>query len=155
VYTKTLNINGVTIELKLNQAEAEMVATLPEALRQQVADSLLNAKAESQSTLIANRTTFSIKINDVGTIVIRGLGNRYPTGLRPDSLRILLAHVPELTKAVTDAEAYVAANPEKVKAGLEAREKARSEAEAKAEAKAAAKAAKKLTLVPAAVVAKA
>ena len=120
---------SIQIEVKLNKVEQEMVNNLPEALRGQVTESLLNAKRESMTTLIANRTTFSVKINEGGTIVVRGLGNRYPMGIRHDSLEVLLSHTAELQKAIADAKAYIASNPEKVEAFKKTRaERSKSEA---------------------------
>jgi hypothetical protein len=117
----------INVEVKLNQVEQKMVDGLPEALRVQVTESILAAKREAMEAIVTNRNQFSISINDGGTIVIRGLGNRYPTGLRHDQLEILLSHVPELTKAVADAKAYIANNEAKVKAFEETRAKKRAE----------------------------
>lgn len=115
-------MSTIQIEVKLNVAETEMVAKLPEALRATVTESILNAKRESMQSQIVNRTIFSTSINDLGNIAVRGLGNSRPMGFRPDSLKVLLGHVTELTKAVSDAEAYIAANPEKVKAATKLRD---------------------------------
>jgi hypothetical protein len=122
------------VQVTLNQAEEKMVASLPEALRAQVTESILAAKREAMTTLIANRTTFSWKLNEGGTIVIRGLGNRFPTGMRADSLEILLSHTEQLKQAIEASKKYIAENPEKVAAFEKARDKKR-------------KAERKLTLV--------
>lgn len=120
-------INQIQVDVKLNQAESEMVAKLPESLRATVTESILNAKRESMQTVLANRTIFSVSINDIGNIAVRGLGNSRPMGFRPDSLETLLSHVPELTKAVADARSYIAANPAKVEAATKLRDQKKAE----------------------------
>lgn len=117
----------ITVEVKLNKVEQAMVDGLPETLRAQVTESILSAKREAMEAIVTNRNQFSISINEGGTIVIRGLGNRYPTGLRHDQLEILLSHVDELQKAVSDAKTYIAGNEAKVKAFEESRAKKRAE----------------------------
>lgn len=121
-YKMNGEVNGVKFKVTLNLNEQAMVQKLPEALQDQVADSILKAKLEVQSTLISARSIFGYKINDVGNIVVTGLGNRFPAGFRPDSLRTLLGHSTELLKACDEAEAFVKANPEKVKAAQKARD---------------------------------
>jgi hypothetical protein len=134
-------MSEVQIDVKLNQQETEMVSKLRGAddattaiLKATVTESLLNAKRESMKTVLMNRTVFSITINDLGNIVVRGLGNSRPMGFRPDSLEVLLGQVPALSKSIVDARAYVAANPEKVAAATKLRDEKKA-AEAKAKKK--------------------
>lgn len=104
-------------EIKLNAMEQAAVNKMPTPeMQKQFADALLNAKREADAKLRLLRDVFGVEVNELGTVVIRGLGNRFPTGLRPDSLQKLLDNSEALRKAIVEARAYIVANPEKIKA---------------------------------------
>lgn len=103
-------------QVKLNKSELRTKSMLPESMQSAFEAEVLKKKTElglvdgSSEVAIKNRSEFSVTINGAGTIVVRGLGNRFPSGFRADSLSILLSHTTELQKAIVDAKAYLS-NP--------------------------------------------
>lgn len=91
--------NEKPVEVKLNQQEQDMLSKLPEAMRPQVEATLLASKRTALEIVAKNRKDFSIVVNDNGNLVIRGIGNRFPLGLRPDSALVLCDHVEEIRAA--------------------------------------------------------
>jgi hypothetical protein len=123
----------LTKPVKLSQDQEKTISMLPVELQSIMRESLLKAKAERpqgpSETATTNREVFSSTVNQGATIVVRGLGNRFPMGIRWDSLEILLQHVPELQKAIAEAKAYEAdpKNAEVIKAFKASRSKERRE----------------------------
>lgn len=123
-------------EVKLSQAEQAFIDRLPEELRATATDSYLQSKAESMELTLANRHKFSVTVNEIGNLVIRGLGNRYPMGLRVDSAELLLSHVDDIRDGISEALQYIKNNPDKVAAAKKVRAEARKlEADKKKQSK--------------------
>lgn len=70
--------------LKLNQSEQKMVDNLPEAVRQQVIDSLLAAKREARS--------FRTKVTDKGALSVYTGLSRFPVTLYKGQWEVLFAN---------------------------------------------------------------
>jgi plasmid stability protein len=120
----------------LSQAEQAFIDRLPEELRATATDSYLQSKAESMELTLANRHKFSVTVNEIGNLVIRGLGNRYPMGLRVDSAELLLSHVDDIRDGISEALQYIKNNPDKVAAAKKVRAEARKlEADKKKQSK--------------------
>lgn len=83
---------------KLTKVQEAALNYIPEANREAAKAKMLEDNAKRDIVVTANRKDFSVTLNAKGNVVIRGLGNRFPVGMRPDSLRTLLAHVEELNK---------------------------------------------------------
>lgn len=89
--------------MKLNKVEQAIVDQLPEELRAQATSTLLAAKAETEAWVTRNRSEFSVKVNDKGTIVIYGMGNRFPVSFRPEQLQLLLEKIGSITPLIPQA----------------------------------------------------
>lgn len=92
-------------EVTLNSAEVALIEGLfpPGPGRDGALRKALEVKVATQAArqikLKTNREVFSCVVNENGNLVIRGLGNKFPMGIRPDSWDILVANI-EAVKAV-------------------------------------------------------
>lgn len=96
------------VEVKLNQAEEAAVLSLPSEFQAAARTEMLRKKGERMAKVISNRKDFSATVNENGNIVVRGLGNRWPMGFRPDSLEILLSKASELQAVIAQAKQHPA-----------------------------------------------
>lgn len=81
---------------KLTKVQEAALSYIPEAQREAAKAQMLSENEARLKVVKANRETFSVKVNENGNLVIRGIGNRFPLGLRPDSAETLLAHAEEI-----------------------------------------------------------
>lgn len=84
------------IKTKLTKAQIAFLDSLGMSKVGPEARKLLTQNAKRQVIVETNRKVFSVKLNDNGNVVMRGLGNRFPVGLRPDSVITLLDHADEI-----------------------------------------------------------
>lgn len=87
-------------EVKLNKAEQAVIDRLPTEHRSSVTEKILTEKRASMAIRDKNRTDFSVTVNANGVLVIRGLGNRFPLGLRPDMWKTLIANAEKINQVV-------------------------------------------------------
>jgi hypothetical protein len=92
--TVTLSPSEIAMIEALFPAGPAREAALKQALETKIAQ-----QAVRQAKLKTNREVFSVTVNENGNLVIRGLGNKFPMGIRPDSWDILVANI-EAVKAV-------------------------------------------------------
>lgn len=90
----TLSLSEVAMIEALFPAGPGRDGALKQALETKIAQ-----QAVRQAKLKTNREVFSVTVNENGNLVIRGLGNKFPMGIRPDSWDILVANL-EAVKAV-------------------------------------------------------
>lgn len=94
--------------LALTDADKRLLSALPEHMRVEAEKAMVAAKKTRHEVVIKNRTEFSATLNDKHTIVIRGLNNRFPLGIRWDSLEIVLNNEKTLRPLIAEAKAKTA-----------------------------------------------
>lgn len=119
------------MEVKLNQAEEAMLEKLDPATRTIVAQQLIVAKtenlklrAELQTRWNKTRNEFSIRLGDLGNVIITGLGTRFPFSPYPEQFETLMSHAEVVRKFIIDNKAEL----EKRYAGRDEVLKARKQA---------------------------
>jgi hypothetical protein len=80
-------------------------------MRETAKQSILARKTAKQAKRVENRNTFSLGVSDLGVIVIRGLGNRFPTGLYYNQIETIVNQWPNI-------QAFYQANKAKIDAAI-------------------------------------
>lgn len=100
------------MEVTLNRLELAILANLDATTRPIVEKQLLKNKeaklklqAEKQGKWIKARTEFSIRLGDLGNVIITGLGKRFPFSPYPGELEALKSHMAEIDKFIIENKA--------------------------------------------------
>lgn len=107
MYTKSFTLNGETIEVTLNQNQVKDIDRLPEGMRQQFADALLQVKIDAEVKTRSARSVFSMKVGELGNILVYGLDQRYPVSLYQEQWTKLLSHSGEIASFIGSNQAVI------------------------------------------------
>lgn len=98
--------------VQLTKTQSEMVARLSPELRDSVTKEFLALNAEGQElrnrTLAqwkTNREVFSLKMGDLGNVIIYGLGQRFPVSLYPEQVQTFFEQKEAVAKFIADNKA--------------------------------------------------
>lgn len=86
------------MELKLNQAEQDVVNSLPEALRAEATKSILAKKQESFERAQFNRNEVRTKVTPKNGLSVYGLKQRFPVTLSREGWEVIISNI-EMIKA--------------------------------------------------------